>query len=124
MTACKKIGSVMLMTLLVMTALIQGAAASEIDLNIPMLDVSYNIWGYATTGSQLLLYGMGICVLGMLFGFYEFVKIKGMPAHKLMLNVSETIYETCKTYMKQQAKLLVLLEVFIAACIFLLFLLF
>lgn len=35
-----------------------------------------------------------------------------------MLNVSETIYETCKTYMKQQAKLLVLLEVFIAACIF------
>ena len=100
MTACKKIGSVMLMTLLVMTALIQGAAASEIDLNIPMLDVSYNIWGYATTGSQLLLYGMGICVLGMLFGFYEFVKIKGMPAHKLMLNVSETIYETCKTYMK------------------------
>ena len=48
MTACKKIGSVMLMTLLVMTALIQGAAASEIDLNIPMLDVSYNIWGYAT----------------------------------------------------------------------------
>ena len=40
MTACKKIGSVMLMTLLVMTALIQGAAASEIDLNIPMLDVS------------------------------------------------------------------------------------
>ena len=52
MTACKKIGSVMLMTLLVMTALIQGAAASEIDLNIPMLDVSYNIWGYATTGSQ------------------------------------------------------------------------
>lgn len=45
MTACKKIGSVMLMTLLVMTALIQGAAASEIDLNIPMLDVSYNIWG-------------------------------------------------------------------------------
>ena len=42
MTACKKIGSVMLMTLLVMTALIQGAAASEIDLNIPMLDGSYD----------------------------------------------------------------------------------
>ncbi len=118
MTAFKKIGNVVFMTLAVMFALVQGAAASEIDLNIPMLDVSYNIWGYATTGSQLLFYGMGICILGMLFGFYEFVKIKGMPAHKLMLNVSETIYETCKTYMKQQAKLLVLLEIFIAACIF------
>ena len=54
----------------------------------------------------------------MIFGFYEFVKIKKMPAHESMLNVSNLIYETCKTYMKQQAKLLLLLEVFIAACIF------
>ena len=64
------------------------------------------------------MYGIGICVLGMIFGFYEFVKIKKMPAHESMLNVSNLIYETCKTYMKQQAKLLLLLEVFIAACIF------
>ena len=78
MTAFKKIGNVVFMTLAIMFALVQGAAASEIDLNIPMLDVSYNIWGYATTGSQLLFYGMGICILGMLFGFYEFVKIKGI----------------------------------------------
>ena len=54
----------------------------------------------------------------MIFGFWEFIKIKKMPAHKSMLAVSHTIYETCKTYMKQQAKLLVILELFIAACIF------
>ena len=101
-----------------MLALMQGAYASEIDLKIPSLDVGYNIWGYAVTGSQILMYGIGICVLGMIFGFYEFVKIKKMPAHESMLNVSNLIYETCKTYMKQQAKLLLLLEVFIAACIF------
>lgn len=118
MSAFKKISQIAFAALLVMAALIQGAAASEIDLNIPSLDVGYNFWGYAITGSQILLYGMGICVLGMLFGFYEFVKIKKMPAHKSMLQVSETIYETCKTYMRQQAKLLVLLELFIAACIF------
>ncbi|MCX4349332.1 MAG: sodium-translocating pyrophosphatase [Alphaproteobacteria bacterium] len=118
MLALKKISNSAFAALLVMLALMQGAYASEIDLKIPSLDVGYNIWGYAVTGSQILMYGIGICVLGMIFGFYEFVKIKKMPAHESMLNVSNLIYETCKTYMKQQAKLLLLLEVFIAACIF------
>ena len=99
-------------------AMTSAAFASEIDLKIPSLDVSYNIFGYAITGSQILLYGLGICALGLLFGLCEFVGIKRLPAHQAMLNVSHTIYETCKTYMRQQAKLLVVLEVFIAACIF------
>lgn len=104
---------------MLLTALFStSAAASEIDLNVPSLDVPYNIFGWAVTGSQLLLYGMGICVLGMIFGLAEFLMIKKMPAHKSMLDVSHTIYETCKTYMKQQAKLLVVLELFIAVCIF------
>lgn len=96
----------------------QTAQASEIDLKIPLLDVEYNFWGHAVTGSQILLYGLIVCALGMLFGFYEFCKIKKMPAHKSMLNMASLIYETCKTYMKQQAVLLVILEAFIAVCIF------
>ena len=95
-----------------------GAQASEIDLKIPSLDVGYNIFGWAVSGTQILAFGLVICVLGMLFGWYQFHKIKNMPAHQSMLNVSELIYATCKTYMKQQAKLLLLLEVFIAVCIF------
>ncbi|MGN0914216.1 MAG: sodium-translocating pyrophosphatase [Alphaproteobacteria bacterium] len=118
MLSLKKISKAALASLLMMFALIQGASASEIDLNVPSLDVGYNFWGYAITGSQILMYGLGVCLLGMIFGFYEFVKIKKMPAHSSMLAVSHTIYETCKTYMKQQAKLLLLLEVFIAVCIF------
>lgn len=118
MLALKKIGNAAAAVLLVMLALMQGAYASEIDLKGPSLDVGYNIWGYAITGSQILMYGIGICVLGMVFGFYEFVRIKKMPAHESMLKISNLIYETCKTYMKQQAKLLLLLEIFIAACIF------
>lgn len=118
MLALKKIGNAAAAALLVMLALMQGAYASEIDLKVPSLDVGYNIWGYAITGSQILMYGIGICVLGMVFGFYEFVRIKKMPAHESMLKISNLIYETCKTYMKQQAKLLLLLEIFIAACIF------
>ena len=113
----KKFGSLALAMLLTV-AFSASAMASEIDLKVPSLDVVYNIFGWSVTGSQLLFYGMGICVLGMIFGLFEFFSIKKMPAHKLMLNVSNTIYETCKTYMKQQAKLLVVLELFIAACIF------
>ncbi|MBE6448848.1 MAG: sodium-translocating pyrophosphatase [Alphaproteobacteria bacterium] len=113
----KKMSSAVLVMLLSLT-FSAAAMASEIDLKVPSLDVMYNIFGWNVTGSQILLYGMGICVLGMIFGLVEFVLIKKMPAHKLMLNVSNTIYETCKTYMKQQAKLLILLELFIAACIF------
>ena len=118
MFGLKKIGRLLGAVALLVVAMTQGALASEIDLKIPSLDVEYNIFGYSILGSQILLYGLSICVLGMLFGLYEFVKIKNMPAHKLMLNISSLIYATCKTYMKQQAKLLVLLEVFIAACIF------
>ena len=113
----KKIGSFALAMLLTV-AVSSSAMASEIDLKVPSLDVAYNIFGWSVTGALLLLYGMGICVLGMIFGLAEFLMIKKLPAHQLMLNVSNTIYETCKTYMKQQAKLLVVLELFIAACIF------
>ncbi|MBQ7304333.1 MAG: sodium-translocating pyrophosphatase [Alphaproteobacteria bacterium] len=98
--------------------LIQDAHASEIDLNIPSLDVVFNILGTYITGSQILFIGMIVCLLGMLFGLYEFISIKKMPTHNSMLNVAETIYETCNTYMKQQAKLLFILECFIAVCIF------
>jgi len=86
MLALKKISNAAFAALLVMLALMQGAYASEIDLKIPSLDVGYNIWGYAVTGSQILMYGIGICVLGMIFGFYEFVKIKKVPARQSMIS--------------------------------------
>lgn len=55
MLALKKISNAAFAALLVMLALMQGAYASEIDLKIPSLDVGYNIWGYAVTGSQILI---------------------------------------------------------------------
>lgn len=114
----KKIKGAVLGLLAVLPFLCPEAHASEIDLKIPSLDVVYNIWGYSVTGSQILLYGLGVCLIGLMFGLGEFLGIKKLPAHKAMLDVSYTIYETCKTYMKQQAKLLIILEVFIAVCIF------
>ena len=119
MSALKKISKVGLYALLAICAVLQGAYASEIDLKVPMLGIAnYNIFGVAVNGAEILTYGLGICVLGLIFGFYEFVKIKRMQAHESMLKISNLIYETCKTYMKQQAVLLFILEAFIAVCIF------
>lgn len=117
MLGFKKICKVTILTLISLFSF-RDAWASDIDLNIPSLNTMFNIFGLSITGSQILLIGMGVCVLGMLFGLYEYIRIKNMPAHSSMKNVSETIYETCKTYMKQQGKLLFILECFIAVCIF------
>ena len=92
--------------------------ASEADIVLPKLDQTYNIFGHVLTGYSLIGWGMVICVLGMLFGFYEFLGIKKLPVHRTMADVSNTIYETCKTYLLQQGKLLIVLELFIGACIF------
>ena len=114
----KNIKSLGLAAAAMIIAFAGDAFASEMDLKVPSLDVAYDIFGYSVTGAQILLYGLGLCAFGLLFGLCEYFGIKRLPAHEAMLNVSNTIYETCKTYMRQQAKLLVVLEVFIAACIF------
>ena len=63
-------------------------------------------------------FGIVICVLGMIFGLVEFLKIRKLPAHQSMLDISALIYETCKTYMIQQGKFLIVLEAFIGGCLF------
>jgi K(+)-stimulated pyrophosphate-energized sodium pump len=85
------------------------AFASEADLIVPDLSDSDN--------GVLLYAGIGVCVLGLLFGLYQFMKVKKLKAHKSMLDVSDTIFETCKTYLTQQGKFLLILLVFIGACV-------
>lgn len=97
-----------LLAALIVVCLPVTSYASEADLTIPQLSSSQN---------SLLTVGIVICILGMLFGFYQFNKVKKLRAHQSMLNVANTIYETCKTYLIQQGKFLLLLLVFIGACI-------
>ncbi|MGE3974801.1 MAG: sodium-translocating pyrophosphatase [Bdellovibrionales bacterium] len=92
------------------------AFASEANLKIPDLNISFNVAGSVVTGNDILIVGLVVCVLGLLFGIVEFLKIKNLPAHKSMLDISALIYETCKTYMFQQGRFLVILEIFIGAC--------
>lgn len=84
------------------------AFASEADLKIPELSASQN---------NMLLLGIAVCVIGLLFGIMQFLKVKKLKAHQSMLDVAQIIYETCKTYLSQQGKFLAILFVFIAICI-------
>ena len=61
----------------------------------------------------LLIGGLGICVLGLLFGLVSYSRLQKLPVHRSMLEVSELIYETCKTYLVTQGKFILILEVFV-----------
>ncbi len=78
--------------------------ASEADLTIPELG----------NGKTLLLWGFVITIIGMLFGLYQFLKVKKLPAYRSMKEVAQVIYTTCKTYLVQQGKFLLILFLFIA----------
>ncbi len=92
------------------------AFASEVDLHIPSLNVMFNILGTQISGTTILTYGMVVAFAGILFGLFEFFKVKALPAHQSMLEVSSLIYETCKTYLFQQGKFLVILEILVGGC--------
>ncbi|HEY0514908.1 MAG TPA: sodium/proton-translocating pyrophosphatase, partial [Thermoanaerobaculia bacterium] len=96
------------------------AAASEADLVLPDLS-NPNITFFGMTGHNLLLGGLGVCVLGLLFGLVMYTQLKNMPVHRSMREISELIFETCKTYLVTQGKFILLLEVFIGIVIFVYF---
>ncbi len=90
------------------------ASASEAELVLPDLGrVSF----LGMPGSTLLAFGLGVCVLGALFGLIMFRQLKNMEVHRSMREISELIYETCKTYLVTQGKFILILWAFIASII-------
>ena len=90
------------------------ASASEADLKMPR--------GFAASSDASILYwGFAVVVLGLLFGFWQFSKVRKLKAHKSMLEIGNVIFKTCSTYLKQQGKFLLLLFIFIGAAIALYF---
>ncbi|MDR1195196.1 MAG: sodium-translocating pyrophosphatase [Endomicrobium sp.] len=90
--------------------------ASEADLVIPDL-ASISFFGNMINGKSLLLFGFLICIFGLCFGIYHFLGIKNLPVHKSMKEISELIYETCKTYLITQGKFIIILEALLAVII-------
>ncbi|MDR0789289.1 MAG: sodium-translocating pyrophosphatase [Bacteroidales bacterium] len=81
--------------------------ASEADLKVPQAIHEFGI----------LHWGFFIAILGLAFGFYHFVKVRKLPAHKSMLDIAKVIYKTCSTYLRQQGKFLAILFIFIGIAV-------
>ncbi len=90
---------------------ISPAFAGDADLVVPSIKT------LSPDSFNLLVVGMIISVVGLIFGFIEFLRIKKLDVHSAMAEVGNTIFETCKTYLVQQGKFLIVLEVLIGLCI-------
>lgn len=90
---------------------ISPAFAGDADLVVPSIKT------LSPDSFNLLVLGMIISVVGLIFGFIEFLRIKKLDVHSAMAEVGNTIFETCKTYLVQQGKFLIVLEVLIGLCI-------
>src|SRR6202049_226276 len=92
-----------------------STVGGEAQLVIPDLSQATFLGG--TNGRSLLMWGLAVCALGLLFGLVSYTQLKNMPVHRSMREISELIYETCKTYLLTQGRFLLILWVFIAAVI-------
>ncbi|MGE0883886.1 MAG: sodium-translocating pyrophosphatase [Blastocatellales bacterium] len=91
------------------------------EANLKLPDLSTVSFMGGTNGRTLLMVGIVISLLGMVFGLLIYTQLKKLPVHKSMLEISELIYETCKTYLITQGKFILILEAFIAVIIILYF---
>jgi K(+)-stimulated pyrophosphate-energized sodium pump len=100
----------------------QGGASHQPggEANLKLPDLS-QVKFLGLDGHTLLLLGLVVCFLGLMFGLAIYMQLKKLPVHKSMREISELIYETCKTYLITQGKFILILEVFIAIVIILYF---
>src|SRR5271169_1789871 len=92
----------------------------EANLKLPDLS-SVRFLNNSIDGHKLLLIGILFCIFGLGFGLVIYTRLKNLPVHRAMREISELIYETCKTYLITQGKFLLLLWIFIAVIILLYF---
>jgi K(+)-stimulated pyrophosphate-energized sodium pump len=92
-----------------------STVGGEAQLVIPDLSQATFLGG--TNGRSLLMWGLAVCALGLLFGLVTYTQLRNLAVHRSMLEISELIYETCKTYLITQGKFLLILWIFIAVII-------
>jgi K(+)-stimulated pyrophosphate-energized sodium pump len=92
------------------------------EVNIHLPDLRQGDF-FGMTGHTILMFGLGVCVLGLLFGMMTYTAVKKLPVHQSMAEVSELIYETCKAYLAKQGRFLLILFAFIGVVIVAYFLL-
>ncbi|MDO5534348.1 MAG: sodium-translocating pyrophosphatase [Propionibacteriaceae bacterium] len=92
----------------------------EANIHLPDLGAAMFLGG-TVSGTTLLLIGLVVCLGGLVFGLTSYMQLKRLPVHAAMREISELIYETCKAYLRQQGRFLLILWIFIASVIFIYF---
>ncbi len=108
--------SLMALTLLTSLAALAEPAGGEAALKLPDLS-SVSFFNGAIDGHKLLMIGILFSIFGLLFGLSIYTYLKNLPVHRAMREISELIYETCKTYLTTQGKFILILWAFIAVII-------
>ena len=106
MNYLKKMFSAKSLLLSALTVLLCSGAGFASEANLVVPDLKADAFQF-----NLLLVGIGISVLGLLFGLFEYFKVRSIKAHKSMTDIGNLIFETCKTYLVQQGKFLIGLEI-------------
>ncbi|MDR1663029.1 MAG: sodium-translocating pyrophosphatase [Endomicrobium sp.] len=99
--------------IIVLMVCVSDTLASEASLVVPDLSL-VSFFGNAINGKSLLMFGFVVCFFGLMFGVCHFLSIKKLPVHSSMKDISELIYETCKTYLVTQGKFIIVLELLLA----------
>ena len=103
-------------SVMTLSGLLAAASARASEANLVLPDVGTEDF-LGVNGRTLLIAGLVVCALGAVFGLVMFVRLRNLPVHDSMRDISELIYATCKTYLVTQGKFILFLEVFIGAVI-------
>jgi K(+)-stimulated pyrophosphate-energized sodium pump len=117
----KAISATLTAALLLVLSVTASAQSHGGEANLELPDLSSVTFLGGMTGHNLLLIGIVVSILGLGFGLAMYMNLKRLPVHRSMREISELIYETCKTYLVTQGKFILILEAFIAAIIVLYF---
>jgi K(+)-stimulated pyrophosphate-energized sodium pump len=117
-TSTQRIATLGLLLSILVLTLAPSISAAETggEASLVLPDLSTQTY-FGINARTLLMVGLLACLLGLAFGLYNYIRLKNLPVHKSMRDISELIYETCKTYLITQGKFLLILEVFIGAVI-------
>ncbi len=113
--------TIAVLTLGASSALAQSSSEAGGEASLKLPDLSQVTFIFGLDGHRLLLIGILFCFFGLGFGLTIYLRLKNLPVHRSMREISELIWETCKTYLVTQGKFLLLLWVFIAVVIVLYF---
>ena len=118
---CRNFPLLLIALIILCLPLLAQAPHTGGEANLVLPDLGQATFLGGINGRSLLMGGLLVCAFGLLFGLITYKQLESLPVHSSMLEISELIYETCKTYLLTQGRFLLILELFIGVIIVLYF---